>query len=83
MTAINHRASRIPAWVFVLLFWALLSIIYASQMALMTPRPAERVIRAQLTWQSVYYLAWAPLTLLICLVYTTTSQRVRSISRLP
>jgi two-component system LytT family sensor kinase len=56
---------RPPVWIFVVVFWLLLSVIYASQVMLMTPRPAERVIRTQLTWQSVYYLAWAPFTLLI------------------
>lgn len=56
---------RLPVWAFVVLFWLLLSMIYASQVMLMTPRPAERVIRTQLTWQSIYYLAWAPFTLLI------------------
>lgn len=53
---------RLPVWAFVVLFWLLLSMIYASQVMLMTPRPAERVIRTQLTWQSIYYLAWAPFT---------------------
>jgi signal transduction histidine kinase len=56
---------RPPLWLFVVLFWLLLSVIYASQVMLMNPRPAERIIRTQLTWQSIHYLLWAPFTLLI------------------
>ena len=57
---------RIPVWIFVLLFWTLLTVIYSTQVALI-PRPAgERsMLRAQLTWQGTYYMMWAPFTLLI------------------
>jgi len=65
LTAPAPPRPRPPVWIFVVLFWLLLSVIYASQVMLMTPRPAERIIRTQLTWQSVHYLAWAPFTLLI------------------
>jgi LytS/YehU family sensor histidine kinase len=54
-----------PVWLYVTLFWLLLSVIYASQLLLITPRPAAAVLGTQLIWQTVYYLAWAPLTPII------------------
>ena len=59
------RVSRLPVWVLVTSFWVLLALTYSSSFALMSPRPNERIIRTQITWQSLYYLTWAPLTLLI------------------
>ena len=66
MTAAGaRRTPYLPVWAFVALFWLLLAVIYASQMALVAPRPPVRIFRTQLTWQSVYYLLWVPFTLLI------------------
>jgi signal transduction histidine kinase len=58
-------ATKAPAWIYVVLFWLVLSAVYASQMLLWTPRPSAAVLRSQLTWQTVSNLAWAPLTLAI------------------
>ena len=57
---------RVPVWFFVVLFWTLLTVVYSTQAALM-PRPeSERsMLWSQLVWQGLYYLTWAPLTLLI------------------
>ena len=52
-------------WLYVTLFWTLLAAIYASQALLTVPRPTPAQLRAGLTWQCVYYVAWAPATLLI------------------
>jgi two-component sensor histidine kinase len=58
------RSSRVPLWAFVLLFWAVLTVVYASQLWLIAVRESDEM-RAQLVWQAAYYLAWAPATLLI------------------
>ena len=57
---------RLPVWVFVGAFWTLVALMYATQVAL-GPRPANEpgILRTQLIWQSTYYLAWIPITLLI------------------
>ena len=51
---------------YVFLFWTLLTIVYSTQ-AWLTPRPpSERAMLVQqLTWQGLYYMAWAPVTLLV------------------
>jgi LytS/YehU family sensor histidine kinase len=49
----------------VTLFWVVLAAIYATQVALVTPGREANALRQQLTWQMIYYVAWAPITLLI------------------
>jgi two-component sensor histidine kinase len=58
------RSSPLPLWAWVLLFWTLLTVVYASQLWLVSPRGLAEV-RTQVIWQMAYYLAWAPATLLI------------------
>ena len=60
------RPRRVPVWVFVGLFWALVALMYATQVAL-GPRPPNEpgIFTTQLIWQSTYYLAWIPVTLLV------------------
>ena len=50
----------------VFLFWALVTIVYSTQAALI-PRPAgeQGMLLQQLTWQGLYYMGWAPVTLLV------------------
>ena len=50
----------------VFFFWTLLTIVYSTQVWLMPRPPGERAMLAQqLTWQGLYYMAWAPVTLLV------------------
>ena len=51
---------------YVFLFWTLVTIVYSTQAALISRPPAERgMLAQQLTWQGLYYMAWAPVTLLV------------------
>ena len=51
---------------FVFLFWTLLTIVYSTQAWLIPRPPGERAMLAQqLTWQGLYHMAWAPVTLLV------------------
>ena len=51
---------------YVLLFWTLVTIVYSTQVALIPRPPGERgMLVQQLTWQGLYYMAWAPVTLLV------------------
>jgi two-component system LytT family sensor kinase len=53
-------------WLFVLLFWLLLTVVYLTQVALIPRPPGEPGFpRIAMVWQAVYYLAWAPATILI------------------
>ena len=57
---------RVPVWFFVALFWALVTVVYSTQAALMPRSPSEpNMLRSQLVWQGLYYMSWAPFTLLI------------------
>ena len=51
---------------FVVLFWSVVTIVYSIQVWLM-PRPAgeQAMLVTQLTWQGLYHMAWAPVTLLV------------------
>ena len=50
----------------VVLFWSLLGVVYATQVLLMPRPPGERAMPwAAVVWSSAYYVAWAPVTLLI------------------
>jgi two-component system LytT family sensor kinase len=53
-------------WLFVLLFWILLTVVYLTQVVLI-PRPPQEpgFPWVALVWQAVYYLGWAPATVLI------------------
>jgi signal transduction histidine kinase len=57
--------TKVPTWIYVVLFWLVLSVVYASQMLLWTPRPSAAVLRTQITWQAVAFWVWAPMTLVI------------------
>ena len=58
--------SRTRTWFFVFLFWALLTVVYSTQVALIPRPPSERGLPwVALAWQTVYYLAWAPMTMAI------------------
>jgi two-component system, LytTR family, sensor kinase len=51
---------------FVFLFWTLLTIVYSTQAWLIPRPPSERaMLMQQLTWQGLYYMGWAPVTLLV------------------
>ena len=51
---------------YVFLFWTLVTIVYSTQVALIPRPPNERgMLAQQLIWQDLYYMAWAPVTLLV------------------
>ena len=51
---------------YVFVFWTLVTIVYSTQVALIPRPPGERgMLMQQLTWQGLYYMAWAPVTLLV------------------
>lgn len=65
-SASDPHVTRLRTSFVVVLFWSLLGVVYATQVLLM-PRPAsERALSwAAVVWSSAYYVAWAPVTLLI------------------
>jgi two-component system LytT family sensor kinase len=53
-------------WLFVLLFWVLLTVVYLTQVVLIPRPPSEPAFPwIALAWQAVYYLGWAPATIVI------------------
>jgi LytS/YehU family sensor histidine kinase len=53
-------------WAGVAAFWVFIALMYAAQIVWVSQLPGERVnVRAAIAWQSIYYAAWIPFTILV------------------
>jgi two-component system, LytTR family, sensor kinase len=53
-------------WQPVIAFWVLLALLYNGQIWWLAHMPGERInLRQAIAWQSTYYLAWIPFTILV------------------
>jgi two-component system, LytTR family, sensor kinase len=53
-------------WQPVIAFWVLLALLYDGQIWWLAHMPGERInLRQAIAWQSTYYLAWIPFTILV------------------
>jgi two-component system LytT family sensor kinase len=58
--------SRVARWQPVVAFWLLLTLLYDGQIWWLAHMPGERInVRQAIAWQSTYYLAWIPFTILV------------------
>jgi len=55
-----------PRWTPVVAFWVLLALLYDGQIWWLAHMPGERInVRQAIAWQTTYYLAWIPFTILV------------------
>ncbi|MEZ5318061.1 MAG: histidine kinase [Vicinamibacterales bacterium] len=53
-------------WLTASAFWTLITVLYDVQIWLLASQPGEQIrLRAAIAWQSVFYLAWIPFTVLL------------------
>src|SRR5262245_36760745 len=56
---------RMP-WAAVAAFWVFIAVLDDGQILWLSRMPGERIdLRAAFAWQTVYYLLWIPLTLIV------------------
>jgi len=56
---------RMP-WAAVAAFWVFIAVLYDGQLIWLSRMPGEKIdLRAAFAWQTVYYLLWIPLTLIV------------------
>jgi len=56
---------RMP-WAAVAVFWVFIAVLSDGQLLWLSRMPGERIdLRAAFAWQTVYYLLWFPLTLIV------------------
>jgi two-component system LytT family sensor kinase len=62
----------VKAWAVVTAFWVLVALLYDGQILWLSRVPGEKIdLRAAFAWQTIYYLLWIPLTLLVWRVTAT------------
>jgi two-component sensor histidine kinase len=53
-------------WLAASAFWTLITVLYSVQIWLLASQPGEQIrIRPALVWQSLFYLAWIPFTVVL------------------